>query len=135
MQITAVQISINHFFHKGTPKSVSIRVAIIPQPFKLLEMNLNTLKIIACLWIPRFINIKINTCRALIEHQVLSLKLNLENLYTSQWLNVNINENPKFRHKIRLFFKYNRIRSKLFGYQADTSFPMLYFFGHREAEI
>ena len=45
MLIAAVQISINHFFHIGTTKTISIRVAVIPQPFKLLEMRFNTAEI------------------------------------------------------------------------------------------
>ncbi len=42
MQIAAVQISTNHLFHIGTPKSELIRLAVIPQPFKLFEMSLDT---------------------------------------------------------------------------------------------
>ncbi len=71
MQIAAVQISINHFFHIRTPKPISIHVAVIPQLFKLLEMRFNTTEIMAYLWIPGFIDIKFNTFRALIEHLIL----------------------------------------------------------------
>lgn len=39
MQIPAIQVSTNHLSHIGAPKTISIRVAVIPQPFKLQASN------------------------------------------------------------------------------------------------
>ena len=77
MQIAAVQISINHFFHIGSPEPISIHIAVIPQRFKLLEMRFNTTKIMACPRLPGFIDIKFNTFRALIEHLILIFEVKL----------------------------------------------------------
>jgi hypothetical protein len=66
--------SANHIPHIRPPKPISIRIAIIPQPLKLLKMRFNITKIMACPLAPRLINIKFATCSNLVEHLILAFK-------------------------------------------------------------
>ena len=79
--------SANHIPHIRPPKPISIRIAIIPQPLKLLKMRFNITKIMACPLVPRLINIKFTTCSALVEHLILVFKAKCsEDLYALKYI-------------------------------------------------
>ena len=63
MQITTVEISINHGHDVCSPIAVSGFIHVIPYLFQLFKMILNTLVICACFRITRLVNIKIMCCR------------------------------------------------------------------------
>ena len=57
VQISAIQIAINHIHDIGSPEPVTLLIAIIPEHFQLFKMCLGTLEIITGARISGSINI------------------------------------------------------------------------------
>ncbi len=57
VQITAIQIPINHSHDIGSPESVTLLIAIIPEHFQLFKMCLGTFEIITGTGVSGSINI------------------------------------------------------------------------------
>ena len=57
LQISAIQIPINHIHDIGSPEPVTLLVAIIPEHFQLFKMCLGTLEIITGARVSGSINI------------------------------------------------------------------------------
>jgi hypothetical protein len=58
MEISTVEIFVNHRHDVGAPESILGCVHVIPGPFQLFKMIFDTLVICACLRITRLVNIK-----------------------------------------------------------------------------
>ena len=59
MQISALQVSIDHLGDNGPPKSIALCVAILPVYLQLLKVVLHTAIITACLRISRSVNVDV----------------------------------------------------------------------------
>ena len=62
MEVTAIQVSINHSHDVCPSEAQAGCIHIVPRPFKFFKMILNTYLIYACLWISWLVNIKIISC-------------------------------------------------------------------------
>ncbi len=68
MKISTIEISVNYGHDVCSPIAVSGGIHIIPHPFQLFKMILNTLVICAFFGGTRFVNINIAYCLLAITH-------------------------------------------------------------------